>query len=126
MFASVLTIKKELHKFYDIVRAKEPTTILSPLFDKPKTNEGRVKEELRRTNKALDSVKNAERMNQRLSFINLDGSGGGGGGSGENKRLREEIEEVKKENTRLKAFIREKMVDEARMIDEAREILGEG
>ena len=120
MFASVLTMKKELHKFYDIVRAKEPTTILSPLFDKPKTNEGRVKEELRRTNKALDSVKNAERMNQRLSFINLDGSGGGGGGSGENKRLREEIEEVKKENTRLKAFIREKMVDEAR------EILGEG
>ena len=130
MFASVLTIKKELHKFYDIVRAKEPTTILSPilspLFDKPKTNEGRVKEELRRTNKALDSVKNEERMNQRLSFINLDGSGGGGGGSGENKRLREEIEEVKKENKRLKAFIREKMVDEARMIDEAREILGEG
>ncbi|GMH98841.1 hypothetical protein TrST_g13139 [Triparma strigata] len=117
MFASVLTIKKELHKFYDIVRAKEPTTILSPLFDKPKTNEGRVKEELKRSNKALDSVKNAERMNQRLSFINLDG---GDGGEGENKILREENRQLKARLERLESFVREKMITE----EEAETILG--
>ncbi|GMI08049.1 hypothetical protein TrVE_jg12826 [Triparma verrucosa] len=115
MFASVLTIKKELHKFYDIVRAKEPSTILSPLFDKPKTNEGRVKEELKRTKKALESNKEMDVQNQNFASMNVDDGGNGG----ENKRLREENEEMRKEVKRLKTFIREKMVpvlEEAKMV----------
>ena len=68
MFASVLTIKKELHNFYDIVRAKDYYTILSPIFEKAQTNEGRVKEELKKSNQTLNSVKNAEIMNQSLSL----------------------------------------------------------
>ncbi|GMH66938.1 hypothetical protein TrST_g9932 [Triparma strigata] len=115
MFASVLTIKKELHKFYDIVRAKEPSTILSPLFDKTKTNEGRVKEELKRTKKALESNKEMDVQNQNFASMNVDDGGNGG----ENKRLREENEEMRKEVKRLKTFIREKMVpvlEEAKMV----------
>ncbi|GMI10261.1 hypothetical protein TrVE_jg98 [Triparma verrucosa] len=117
MFASVLTIKKELHNFYDIVRAKDYYTILSPIFEKAQTNEGRVKEELKKSNQTFNSVKNAERMNQRLSFINLDGGDGGGE---ENKRLKEKNRQLEARLERLESFIREKMITE----EEAETILG--
>ena len=55
MFASVLTIKKELHKFYDIVRAKNPRTILSPVFKTAKTNESLKDEENKKLKPIIES-----------------------------------------------------------------------
>ncbi|GMI18327.1 hypothetical protein TrLO_g6188 [Triparma laevis f. longispina] len=76
MFSSVLTIKKELHKFYDIVRAKEQVTILSPVFDEAITIEKIKDEEIQNLKKTLESVKNADQMNQRReSWVGRDGGG---------------------------------------------------
>ncbi|GMH71369.1 hypothetical protein TrST_g3338 [Triparma strigata] len=115
MFASILTIKKELHKYYDIVRAKNPRTILSPVFKTAKTNESLKDEEYEKLKTIIECNKEMDVQNQNFASMNVDGGGNGG----ENKRLREENESVKSENKRLKTFIREKM------IDEANEILGE-
>lgn len=87
MFSSVLTIKKELHKFYDIVRAKEQVTILSPVFDEAMTIEKIKDEEIQNLKKTLESVKNADQMNQRReSWV--------GGDRGGDKQEIKELERV--------------------------------
>jgi hypothetical protein len=71
MFSSVLTVKKELHKFYDIVRASSPQTTLAPLFKEYATNEDRQREENKKLRSIIESVKNADALNQRLENVNL-------------------------------------------------------
>ncbi|GMH77393.1 hypothetical protein TrST_g9184 [Triparma strigata] len=56
MFSSILTIKKELHKFYDIVRATSPRDIMSPLFKEFKTNEDRQIDEKKKLKEKMDKT----------------------------------------------------------------------
>ena len=57
MFSSILTIKKELHKFYDIVRAESPRDIMSPLFKDFKTNEDRQIDEKKKLKTRMEKEK---------------------------------------------------------------------
>ncbi|GMH62053.1 hypothetical protein TL16_g03398 [Triparma laevis f. inornata] len=65
MYSSILTIKKELHKFYDIVRATNPRDIMSPLFKDFKTNEDRQIDE----KKKLKDRMEREKTNLRAHLI---------------------------------------------------------
>ncbi|GMH85089.1 hypothetical protein TL16_g10120 [Triparma laevis f. inornata] len=98
MLASVLTIKKELHKFYDIVRAHEPMIVLAPLFSDAKTIVNTKDEEIENLYKILEDVKNADMMNMRLSEAD--------GGEGR-LELEAENTSLKSENERLRAMLDE-------------------
>ncbi|GMH46642.1 hypothetical protein TrVE_jg3214 [Triparma verrucosa] len=79
MFASVLTVKKELHKFYDVVRAEKPRAILSPLFKVAQTNEAVKDEEIERMRKMMESAEVAHKMNHRRESGTASAWGEGAG-----------------------------------------------
>ncbi|GMI15052.1 hypothetical protein TrVE_jg13954 [Triparma verrucosa] len=79
MFASVLTVKKELHKFYDVVRAEKPQAILSPLCKVAQTNEAVKDEEIERMRKMMESAEVAHKMNQRRESGTASAWGEGAG-----------------------------------------------
>ncbi|GMH62662.1 hypothetical protein TrST_g11285 [Triparma strigata] len=79
MFASVLTVKKELHKFYDVVRAEKPQAILSPLFKVAQTIEAVKDEEIERMRKMMESAEVAHKMNQRRESGTASAWGEGAG-----------------------------------------------
>ncbi|GMI02072.1 hypothetical protein TrST_g8793 [Triparma strigata] len=69
MFSSVLKIKKELHTYYDDIRATEPSVILSPLFDKPKSLTDFQKDEVDLLKQLIETNKEMEEMNAEAGIF---------------------------------------------------------
>mmetsp|Transcript_25677 Transcript_25677/g.48261 ORF Transcript_25677/g.48261 Transcript_25677/m.48261 type:complete len:639 (+) Transcript_25677:162-2078(+) len=100
MFASVLTIKKELHKFYDVVRAEKPRAILSPLFKVAQTNEAVKDEEIERMRKMMESAEVAHKMNHRRESGTASAWGEGAG-----ERIKELETKVEKLESKISRSI---------------------
>ena len=63
MFSSILDIKKELHTYYDVIRASEPRVIFAPLFEKAPSLVDFKDKEIAELKQLMKSNKEVELMN---------------------------------------------------------------
>ncbi|GMH53331.1 hypothetical protein TrLO_g12197 [Triparma laevis f. longispina] len=91
MFSSILTVKKELHKFYDVVRARYSEAVLDPLFALADTLSKQVEGKKKYLKRTLASIKMAGQLNSELTVSGSDQKM-----AAANKALKEENENLKR------------------------------
>ncbi|GMH62301.1 hypothetical protein TrST_g5516 [Triparma strigata] len=69
MFSSILDIKKELHTYYDVIRASEPRVIFAPLFEKAPSLVDFKDKEIAELKQLMDSNKEVEAMNIKAGIF---------------------------------------------------------
>jgi len=69
MFSSILDIKKELHTYYDVIRASEPRVIFAPLFEKAPSLVDFKDKEIAELKQLMESNKEVEAMNIKAGIF---------------------------------------------------------
>ncbi|GMH53318.1 hypothetical protein TL16_g10189 [Triparma laevis f. inornata] len=104
MFASILTVKKELHKFYNVVRARFSEPVLDPLFSLADTLSKQVEGEKKDLKKTLASIKMADQLNSELT------TSGHSNSSEALEKALAELKKIKAENASLKKMMTDAVI----------------